>query len=913
MEDLSSKFLGAFGYPQLPTQEALAQEQQQRAVAMEEAAKQERLREQMSRAQALRGKEGNYGSVLSALGSLGSFAGGDANVRRTEERQTTNDSALAGSMAAMQEAEVAKGLRAEQRGQSESFRQWQQANDDRDSQERRTQAQIDAQIRAARIRSSGGNKGHAPKGFDVEESLYEKTDAEGRPILSTTVTRRTNKGTGESVYNYFDPTSKEFVSGSETPPPEMRQNKQRNTVEGRDQNEETKQVGRMATLSEKQNNAIVMLGKKSEANQTEASHEARIGLARDLFKSTLSQDEMQLQSELDTEQLGTKFFYDQQRDSYKETAAYARMEFEWGEKEAAAVLDRALKANINEMQITSREKVADASVTAKNERYFAGLDQNEQQDLRKYSEATLADRNKYEANQSQENLKAWHASARQEDAQKHEIEMAKNAARVKAEQAKLDAEQDGILDENQMGNHLGDYQQRVKGIEDVRHRLELFRDHIAKAVDQGVNISVFGLGDVFNHEAFETRQTEQGFMAGEVGVGGRASKGSNNQNVSGTRGPTPAEAMRGEGGDTDLTTFGGGSKVAGNIGGELQAGSTSTQQTTLPVGQDAATEAMHAGDPFAQEGQSLATQLVAAIVRDLSGLTATNQEYDRLRKTVVGTNMSDDKAVIEMINNLGDSLNQRSLQATAGTLGQVRKRYEDVNKKSYLSLNVTGDDLANPYQRLEYGSARTKPVPDSMMSVTGQLPQTLASLQDPEGTANLFEDTGGAPSTTRSIQQIQPAAGSLKLARVAEKINAATRKTADLFGKGQEAFTDFVFAERDNLPDDYQSQFNFLLKEEMLMMDVLADKDPDQLGKIIDAKIMEDDRNWYNPTNLLDWMSGESATEEALSASVRAAEDRALERLAEVMSSDDFQKASENHPVLPGALEKQRKAQQGYQ
>lgn len=903
MDDLSKQFEGMFGYPQLPTQELLMQQQQERAMAQQAQLKQQRLKEQMSRAEALRNKpRPGGGGWIGGLANLASFAGGDANVRRTEKRQTANDSALAGSLAAAQEAEVQKGLRAEQRSTAQNFQQYTTAQD----QIRSQQAIANQRSTDSRLNRAAKAAGRlAPKGYDIGEPInYEKTDKDGNVLFATTVTRTTNKDTGESTHNYYDPETGEHVEGSKTPPADYRMNKERNKVAGRLVVEGAKQEGRMETLGQKQIDKIAFLGEKSAANMTEADHGARIGLARDLYKSMLSRDEMELQHGYTEEQLGTKAFYNQQRDMFRETAAYERMEFDWGKKEAEAVLDRTLKQEITDLQIKSREKVAGASLAEKKRQFNESLTQDEKQDLRQYSAASEAAAVKYNANQSQENLKAWHASARQEDAQKHEIFMAKEEAKVKAEQDKLDAEQNGILDENQMGNHLGNYQQRVKGIEDVRHRLELFRDHIAKAVDQGVNVSVFGLGDVFNHAAFETRQTEQGFMGGEGGVGGRASKGSNNQNVSGTHG---------EGGDTDLTTFGGGVKLGGNIGGELQAGSTSTQQTTLPVGQDAATEAMHAGDPFAQEGQALATQLVAAIVRDLSGLTATNQEYDRLRKTVVGTNMSDDKAVIEMINNLGDSLNQRSLQATAGTLAQVRKRYEDVNKKSYLSLNVTGDDLANPYQRLEYGNARTTPVPDSMMNVTGQLPQTLGALQDLEGTANLFEDTGGAPSTTRLIQQIQPAAGSLKLARVAEKINAATRKSAELFGKGKEAFTDFVFAERDNLPDEYQSQFNFLMKEEMLMMDVLADKNPDQLGKIIDAKIMEDDRSWYDPRNLLTWMAGGGNTNEALSASVRAAEDRALERLAEVMSSDDFQKDDENHPVLPGALEKQRKAQKGYQ
>ena len=152
--DASNQFQGAFGYPQLPTQELMAEQQQQRAKAMEQEALQERLKAQMERALAIRNKpRENPQTWVEGLSNLASFAGGDANVRRAEGRQETNDNALSKSMAAAQEAEAQKGLRGEQTLFANSMQAWDNQNQNRDSQDERSRLDREGRKEIALMRA----------------------------------------------------------------------------------------------------------------------------------------------------------------------------------------------------------------------------------------------------------------------------------------------------------------------------------------------------------------------------------------------------------------------------------------------------------------------------------------------------------------------------------------------------------------------------------------------------------------------------------------------------------------------------------------------------------------------------------------------------------------------------------------
>jgi hypothetical protein len=177
VENLSQQFQQQFGYPQLPTQELLDQQKQERAQVMQQEAKSKRLEEQMSQAVALRDTPTNGGSILSALGSLGQFAGGDANVRRTQGRQERNDSALANSMAAAQEAGIQKGLRDEGSALANSVEAWDSKNKDRDEkgEDRRSREKIALQKINAASRKAINDR-DAPGIFFLED------DAAGTPI-----------------------------------------------------------------------------------------------------------------------------------------------------------------------------------------------------------------------------------------------------------------------------------------------------------------------------------------------------------------------------------------------------------------------------------------------------------------------------------------------------------------------------------------------------------------------------------------------------------------------------------------------------------------------------------------------------------------------------------------------------------
>lgn len=116
-------FINNFKYPTLPTEGQLAQTKQARQESMISALRAKRLQKQEAEAQELTQKDvGPNTHWLSALGTLGSVAGGYRQKQDAQQAQGRNDRRLAQSQAAVEQAEAEKAQRQEQFQLAESMR-----------------------------------------------------------------------------------------------------------------------------------------------------------------------------------------------------------------------------------------------------------------------------------------------------------------------------------------------------------------------------------------------------------------------------------------------------------------------------------------------------------------------------------------------------------------------------------------------------------------------------------------------------------------------------------------------------------------------------------------------------------------------------------------------------------------------
>lgn len=179
MDDLASKFGGMFGYPQLPTKELMAEQQEHRRKALDQQAKRELLQEQMSRAEAVRNKPRTANNWIDALSNVASFAGGNANVRRTQGQQEDNASALASSTAAAQEAEVQRANRQEQFNQAKQFQQYTTALKDREARGEIAEGRLAAARAAAATKRQEKLADREPAGTFIREDDVTMTPIKG--------------------------------------------------------------------------------------------------------------------------------------------------------------------------------------------------------------------------------------------------------------------------------------------------------------------------------------------------------------------------------------------------------------------------------------------------------------------------------------------------------------------------------------------------------------------------------------------------------------------------------------------------------------------------------------------------------------------------------------------------------------
>ncbi len=113
-------FIQQFGYPQLPSEQQLQKTQQARQESLIAQSRQKRLQQQQQEAQALKADAGGFGKQDefahwgSALAGLGNVAAGHQKSQQNKLQQQGNEQMLAKSQAQVEQAQAAKGQRAEQ-------------------------------------------------------------------------------------------------------------------------------------------------------------------------------------------------------------------------------------------------------------------------------------------------------------------------------------------------------------------------------------------------------------------------------------------------------------------------------------------------------------------------------------------------------------------------------------------------------------------------------------------------------------------------------------------------------------------------------------------------------------------------------------------------------------------------------
>ena len=112
--------LAQYRFAQLPSEQQLEKTQQARQEGMIAQARQKRLQDQQMQAEALKANAGGFGNTDefahwgSALAGLGNVVAGHRKAQQNKLARQGNEQMLAQSQAAMQQAEQARGLRAEQ-------------------------------------------------------------------------------------------------------------------------------------------------------------------------------------------------------------------------------------------------------------------------------------------------------------------------------------------------------------------------------------------------------------------------------------------------------------------------------------------------------------------------------------------------------------------------------------------------------------------------------------------------------------------------------------------------------------------------------------------------------------------------------------------------------------------------------